>query len=174
MSLENLELKARCHDLSAAHDKAITIASQWQWRRVQSDTYFAVPEGKMKLREVEDAAAELITYHRPAQAHAKYSAYQIYRTEAAESLINTLKNLFPVEMVIRKTRTLFLWKEVRIHLDEVEGLGDYIEFEAVITNHAGRDQARTHLKQLQIAFDISVEDLCAVGYYELLQQRTHG
>lgn len=127
----------------------------------------------MKLRQVEDAAAELITYRRPAQADAKFSAYQIYRTEAAEALINALKILFPVEMVIRKTRTLFLWEGVRIHLDEVQGLGDFIEFEAVITNPAGRDQARTHLNQLQIAFDIAVADLCAVGYYELLQQRIH-
>jgi adenylate cyclase class 2 len=96
----------------------------------QLDTYFRVRQGRLKLRE-KDRGAELIYYERSDQAIDRESNYRIVQIEDSEALKDALAAALGVLVSVEKSRRLLLWHEVRIHLDEVPGLGSCLELEAV-------------------------------------------
>jgi predicted adenylyl cyclase CyaB len=105
----------------------------------QTDTYFPARQGRLKLRVIHEAAAELIWYARPDEGGVRGSVYHITPVANPASLKETLAEGLGVRGEVRKTRELWLWHNVRIHLDEVDGLGTFVEFEAVID--AANDEA---------------------------------
>jgi adenylate cyclase, class 2 len=166
--VQNLELKARCNDLDRAGRVAEELGAVWQWKKSQTDTYFHTPQGKLKLREVESQPAELIAYHRSASTEVRESDYLIYFAEKADALKSTLAMVMGVDRTVRKVRSLYLYQHVRIHLDQVEALGSFIEFEAVITRPQDVQPSRLLLDVWVERFAIAEADRVAVGYYELL------
>jgi adenylate cyclase class IV len=166
-AVQNLEFKARCADLDRAGRVAEGLGAVWQWKRSQTDTYFHAPQGKLKLREVEGQPAELIAYHRSAAIEVRESDYLIYYTERADALKATLAMVMGVDRTVRKVRTLYLYHHVRIHLDRVEALGSFIEFEAVISRPEQIEPSRLLLDEWIERFAIKEADRVAVGYYEL-------
>lgn len=169
-TLQNLEIKAHYHDLQEAAQIAAAIGASKEWSRRQSDTYFRVSQGKLKLREEEGPRAELIAYRRPVQAEAKTSEYLLYPLDNPLLLKEVLSAAMPVELVVQKIRTLYLWHNVRIHLDVVEQLGSFIEFEAVLSEKEGPKLSRKRLDYLTKQFVIKASDMIQIGYYELLNQ----
>jgi adenylate cyclase, class 2 len=97
------------------------------------------------------------------------SDYHIFYTNAADDLLAVLSQSLGIDVRIIKKRTLFLWKNVRIHLDCVEGLGDFIEFEAVLNSDYHQQQAQEDLAFLKNLFTIVEKDLIGSGYYELVK-----
>lgn len=134
---------------------------------VQRDTYFAAERGRLKLREEAGAAARLIAYERPDRDSPRESRYRIVPVEHPEELNVALGDALGIEVVVRKERRLFLWRGVRIHLDRVEGLGDYLEFEAVLGKDLDLAAAEERIDSLRSAFEIEEADLIAGGYAEL-------
>jgi predicted adenylyl cyclase CyaB len=119
---------------------------------IQVDTYFPVPRGRLKLREIESAGrltAELIQYDRPDIAGARTSTYQ--RINAAPGLKPALLAALGELVTVRKRRTVAIWQSTRIHLDEVEGLGQFIEVETVL------DEAEGDAERGQTEYDDVVE-----------------
>jgi adenylate cyclase class IV len=105
----------------------------------QIDTYFRVPHGRLKLREIDAAgehSAELIQYHRPDDPGARTSTYRRISVdpEQAESLKAALCDALGELVTVRKQRTVAIWRSTRIHLDQVEGLGQFVELETVLGN----------------------------------------
>lgn len=106
----------------------------------QTDTYFHCNTGRLKLRQIaeisadgcERASAELIGYRRADDAGFRGSDYVVSRVHDAATLLACLSGSLGVRCVVRKRRDLLLWHNVRIHLDDVEGLGAFLEFEAVV------------------------------------------
>ncbi|MGQ9697706.1 MAG: class IV adenylate cyclase, partial [Armatimonadota bacterium] len=135
----NLETKARCRDLAEARRRAIQLGATEQWTRRQVDTYFAVPKGRLKLRRQEDAPAELIYYNRPDTLDARWSTYRIVTVTRAAELGNLLAEALGVLAHVDKTRSLLLYRNTRIHLDRVHGLGDFVELEPVIRGQSDED-----------------------------------
>jgi len=168
--MQNLELKARCGDLHAAAGIAAEIGAELIWTHWQSDTYFQVPQGKLKLREVEDQPAELIAYQRRQGAEARISDYILYQVEDPALLKRILATSLTEELIVSKQRTLYQWHNVRIHLDQVQGLGTFIEFEAVLKRPEDAETSQELLQFLKTKFAIRKEELVPVGYYELLKQ----
>jgi adenylate cyclase class IV len=179
----NIELKARLHDLRAARQTATRLATDFLGIQQQIDTYFHCPEGRLKLREtayLDPVAAssplataraassrnELIWYDRPDDAHAKQSDYQLIEVSAHRA--RQLKHEMGIRVIVIKRREVFLHRNVRIHLDEVYGLGEFIEFEAVlgwgIDDEAGHEQ----VAYLQQQFDLAPSDLLSGSYADLL------
>lgn len=167
--MQNLELKARYHDLEKAAELAETLGATHEWTRQQIDIYFRVPAGKLKLRCVNGHDAELIAYQRPAVADAKVSDYIVHSEKNADSLERVLSHILPVEARIVKQRTLYLWNNVRIHLDHVEQLGVFIEFEAVLGKAEDVTASRQRIEFLSTHFAIQKKNLVTVGYFELLK-----
>jgi len=183
----NLELKARCADLDAARARAKAVATAWLGLDEQTDTYFrttasearseAEPSGgagvgRLKLRESSLSGAQLIPYLRPDQPAARRSDYVVIPVPEPARTRELLASLLGVHRVVRKRREIALYQNVRIHLDRVDGLGDFVELEAVWDGSAaGEAEQRAKLAFLREQLAIRDADLVAVSYEGLLDAR---
>jgi adenylate cyclase class 2 len=169
--MTNIELKARCADLGHAEETTRELGAVFKWRHHQIDSYFGVQKGRLKIREVEDRPAELISYNRANEPYARPSEYTIYATEHGENLKEVLAKTLGVTVTVDKIRALYLLQNVRIHLDEVSRLGTFIEFEAVITEDDDEiPKAEEMLGRLRHEFRIEEKDLVPLSYADLLLQ----
>lgn len=163
--MRNIELKAKLpsFELALAACKAIGAAPQGDIYQV--DTYFDVPHGRLKLREANPGQTELVHYHRPDVAGAKGCEYTL------ESVDHTIKPMLAAALgiltVVEKVRTLYLWENVRIHLDRVEGLGDFLEFEAVQPPGALDEDGYKKLTFLSDQFTIDEHDHLTHSYLDM-------
>jgi predicted adenylyl cyclase CyaB len=169
----NLELKARYVDHVGAETVLEKLGATREWSLRQVDTYFVVPRGRLKLREQEGRdAAELIAYDRPNETAVRASDYQLVSVSDPIALKLALTRTLGVRVVVAKQRTLWMWHNVRIHLDHVESLGTFLEFEAVLASpDEPEGPSRERLNQLTCALQIRDEDRIAASYSDLLESR---
>lgn len=169
--MRNIEIKARYPDLEIAEAHARRIAGERPHTRLrQLDTYFKVPAGRLKLREIEgtEKKAELIFYHRPDQKGPKRCDYQLAPVADPAPLKHLLATAFGVRVIVDKERTVYLYKNVRIHLDRVRGLGTFLEFEAVMEDGVPDAAGRALLDSLLLEFGITGDQLLETSYCDLL------
>ena len=132
----NLELKARDADPEATLARCLALGAVEVGVLVQRDTYFAGRDGRLKLREQDGEQPELIAYRRPDSSGASESTYVLAPVADADAMAEALDAGLGATVVVSKQRRLLLWEGVRIHLDDVEGLGSFVEFEAVGVSRA--------------------------------------
>jgi adenylate cyclase class IV len=164
----NLEIKAVDRDPLATLQAALALGAEDRGRLHQRDTYFHAVQGRLKLREAPPEPAELIAYARAELAGPKVSLYRVVQVADHLALIDALSDSLGVRVVVEKARRLLLWRNVRIHLDRVEGLGDFVELEAVAASPGGLEVERDRVEQLREALGIADEHLVAHGYADLL------
>jgi len=165
--MRNIELKARLRDLEAARRVAAAVATEYVGIQLQTDTYFVCPQGRLKLREIEGAVAQLVWYARSDQPGPKASDYQLVTIPDAGGLKAALTAAWGVWTVVRKRREIYLHHNVRIHLDEVDGLGQFLEFEAVLSDVVDDAQGHVQLRQLSEQFGLRPEDLLEGSYSDM-------
>ena len=170
MSL-NLEMKAKLSSADAAHDVARRVADGPPRILKQTDTYFSVGIGRLKLRQCTDVGDELIYYLRPDLAGNKQCMYWRCPVESSEQTRKNLGEACGIDATVRKTRTLLFRENVRIHIDCVDGLGDFLEFEAVLTEESDRSRSQALLDMLAQAFNLRPEQYMRQSYRELVQLR---
>lgn len=160
----NIELKASDPDPAQSLEVCGRIGASDEGVLRQRDTYFSVPHGGLKLREQVPGSPHLIQFERPDLPEERESRYRIVCVDDAETLRDALGAAIGVTGAVEKSRHLFLWQSVRIHLDTVEGLGSFIELEAVAP--AGSDLTHEHrlVAELRAAFSITDDRVCATGY----------
>jgi homotetrameric cytidine deaminase len=163
----NIELKARDANPEATLARCQALGVEDQGTLKQRDTYFTARGGRLKLREQGDGASELIAYRRPDDRAATQSAYVRAPVTAPSELREALDAALGTVDVVLKRRRLLLWEGVRIHLDEVTGLGSFIEFEAVLPDAGSPEEAHAKVARLKSELSISDEMLVAVGYVDL-------
>ena len=129
-----------------------------------------MPRGRLKLREEEGAPPCLIAYERPDVRGQKESRYRIVEIHDADGLREALAATLGIRVVVSKERRLFVLDGVRIHLDRVDGLGDFIEFEGVVGSDGNGDLERFEklLTELSRSFGIREGDLLEGSYSDLL------
>jgi len=127
----NLEVKAIDPDPQATLAAAIEFGAQDQGELPRRDTYFHAVQGRLKLREAPPRPAELIAYARAELAGPKVSLYRVVPVADHVALVDALGDSLVVRVVVEKVRRLLLWRNVRIHLDRVADLGDFVEIEAI-------------------------------------------
>lgn len=161
----NLELKVGCDDAGLARVRARLEATGLPLRTlVQVDTYFAVPSGRLKLREIAPAvgadaqSAELIAYTRPDRSGPRWSAYHRVPVAAADAktLKAALAGTVGVLTEVVKTRTVGLRGRTRIHLDEVRNLGAFVELETVVV---GEDDGGANEELAETAAFLGLDQL---------------
>ncbi|MCX6120651.1 MAG: class IV adenylate cyclase [Ignavibacteriales bacterium] len=163
---QNLELKARISSVSEAVRAAHRLNAHAKGVLQQRDIYYRVPRGRLKLRIIKDRSAELIFYNRPNKKGSRYSDYVVLPVDDA-ILTNALCTAaFGQKVIVEKKRRLFLYKNSRIHLDEVRGLGTFIEFE-VLVNY-GKRQAQKLLDVLSKEFAIKPAAVIGISYSDML------
>jgi adenylate cyclase class IV len=133
--------------------------------------YFAVANGRLKLRETEGEPAVLIWYSRPNQVESRTSRYHLVPAPDPLLLKDALSAAQGIRTVVAKRRELYLYHNVRIHLDEVESLGSFLEFEAVLEPGESEEEGHRLLAELRQHFRIEDEALIADSYVDL-QLRT--
>jgi predicted adenylyl cyclase CyaB len=129
---KNIEIKAKVHDSAKLRLRAEEISRTPAQVIFQEDTFFCTLRGRMKLRVIGNDRGELIFYQRADQNGAKESDYVISVTTEPHSLKEVLTGAYGVQGVIRKRRELYLVGQTRIHIDEVEGLGEFVELEYIM------------------------------------------
>lgn len=164
----NLEVKAIDPDPHATLRAALDMGAEDQGLMLQRDTYFHAVIGRLKLREAPPNPAELIAYDRAELAGPKVSLYRVVQVADHLALIDALTDSLGVRCVVEKARRLLLWRNVRIHLDRVTGLGHFVELEAVATAPGGLDVERDRVEELRQVLGIADERLVARGYADLV------
>ncbi len=165
---QNVEIKARVADPVLFRNTATTLTKSDGEVIHQTDTFYTVPKGRLKLRDFGDGRGELIRYQRPDASGPKVSDYAISRTNDPDGLAHLLAGALPVLGVVRKTRTLFLAGRTRIHLDQVEGLGWFMELEVVLTGDGSIEDGQDETHRLMDKLGIGQEDLVQGAYLDLL------
>ena len=163
---ENVELKARFPDHGAAEDILEGMGARFEGTEKQVDTYFVVPRGRLKLREIEGLPSELIYYERVESGERRDCLYQIYRSEKSRDLKKLLEACLGGWTEVRKIRKVYRLENVKINLDEVEGLGRFIEFEVSVEGDPGG--ADDVVNSLVDRFGISPVDVVLESYSDLL------
>lgn len=173
----NIELKARLRSAASAEAVARRLG-RFAAEMRQVDAYFAIPpeRGRLKLREIDGRHAELIAYARPDHGAARRSDYRRVplAPETAAELKAALSTAVGLRQIVSKVRRLYLAGDVRIHLDEVEGLGAFVEFEAVLDQPGERldeTAGRRRVAELAAAFEIAPADCVAHSYGDLMEVR---
>jgi adenylate cyclase class 2 len=163
-----VELKARYEDLGKA--RALLAGGEHVGTYRQVDTYFALGEKRLKVRSVEgQREGQLIYYERPDEGGPKESRVTLAPLPDARAILEILRRVFPVQAEVRKTREIHRYRGVQVHLDTVQGLGRFVEFEKVLGDEGGREEGRRELEDLRRYLQIPDEDLMASSYSNLVE-----
>jgi adenylate cyclase class 2 len=166
-----IELKARVGDHEFLRKKLSALGAKHVGTFQQTDLYFKVPEGRLKLREVkDDNTAELIYYERENIAGPKSDNAFILRIQEPEELKKILKKILTPFIVIEKVREIYNYQQTQIHLDTVKKLGKFIEFERQTDDDPKRiEKDRLILEKLMDRLEIDQSNLESLSYSDLVQ-----
>jgi len=165
----NIELKARVAGLAAVRARLGAMPRLGEHFLIQTDTFFFVKRGRLKLRQLDDGTGELIFYERPDQAEAKLSRYERMPCEDPRVVLRTLSIALGVRGVVRKRRHVILVGNTRVHLDEVDRLGSFVELEVVLGRHESISSGNKTAADLFHALGIPASDLVSCAYIDLLE-----
>ena len=164
----NIEIKARAEDLARKRELAGRLADGPPEVIRQQDTFFPCIKGRLKLRYLAEDRGELIAYRRADVAGTKQSDYLLSRTTEPEALRAVLAEALGTGTVVTKTRLLYLVGQTRVHLDEVEGLGTFLELEVVLADGQAVEEGHRIAREIMAALEVREEDLVEGAYADLL------
>lgn len=165
----NIEIKARSHHPARQRELAAGLADGSPTTLQQQDTFFPCATGRLKLRQLADDRGELIAYERADVAGTKQSDYLLAHTTEPAALRAALAAALGTGIVVTKTRLLYLVGQTRIHLDEVEGLGSFLELEVVLADGQSPDEGHRIAREIMAALEVREEDLIQGAYADLLK-----
>ena len=167
----NIEIKARVADLGALAARTAAIADSGPVEIPQDDTFFRCDNGRLKLRAFADGRGELIFYRRADADGPKVSFYVLSPTESPDTLREALTLANGQEGRVVKHRTLFLVGRTRVHLDRVQGLGDFMELEVVLSDGESPEDGVREAQALMARLGIGPDSLVTGAYHDLLRAR---
>lgn len=164
----NIEIKARIASIQSLAHKAATIALGNPVEILQDDTFFLCQAGRLKLRAFANGTGELIFYRRVNAKGPKESFYQLAPTNAPDDLRKALSLAYGQSGRVKKHRTLFLVGRTRIHLDRVEGLGDFLELEVMLEDDEAVEVGEREAYEIMAKLGVSRSQLIEGAYVDLL------
>ncbi len=167
----NIEVKARVRDLNSLRARAQELSGSPAKLIPQADTFFVTPRGRLKLRELGPASGQLVYYERDDRDGPKRSDYRIVETADVAGLRETLSLALGVRGVVKKIRSLYLIGQTRLHIDEVEGLGNFMELEVVLSPGQSDAEGIAIADRLMAELGVEAGDLLEGAYMDLLEQR---
>jgi predicted adenylyl cyclase CyaB len=164
----NVEIKARCTEPAPIRNYLLSNQAEFKGTDEQTDTYFLVRQGRLKLREG-NIENNLIYYERNDQSGPKKSQFSLVRVEDANGLKEALSKSIGIKTVVKKQREIYYIRNVKFHIDKVPGLGSFVEIEA--GNHLA-DLSQEELKKqcdfYMNQFGIKENELIDVSYSDML------
>ncbi|XP_066999741.2 adenylate cyclase CyaB [Anabrus simplex] len=169
--LRNVEIKARVKDLAGIIFEAKLLSGSGGEVIKQTDTFFLVPSGRLKLRNIEGKHSELIYYDRPDGDGPKLSQYEKCDVNEPSKLCSVLTRALGERGTVKKTRYLFMVGQTRVHIDQVEGLGNFMELEVMLSEDQSLEDGQNIAHALMKKLGVNKEDLIAGAYMDLLLQK---
>jgi adenylate cyclase, class 2 len=170
---KNYELKVKLHNYDVAKWKADNYIHRYKNKQhffeEQKDIYYYKVEGKrLKLRIINNEYGCLIYYDRKDKKEKRVSKYFLSDTKNPFELDKILRKFFRVQLVVNKTREIFIVKNLRIHLDRIQGAGIFLEFEIIYSN---LNEAKIKMKELMKYFNIKRKDFIKESYSDLILKK---
>ena len=165
----NIEIKARVRHFDEIRVRAEKLSAQPVEVIPQEDTFFKTSQGRLKLRVLSEDKGQLIYYIRPDQDGPKRSYYHLSLTSDPENLRRVLELAYEVRGVVRKTRYLYLVGQTRVHLDDVEGLGQFMELEVAMEDGQSDAEGQAIAEELMAALGVERSDLLEGAYMDMLE-----
>ena len=165
---KNIEIKAKVRNIEVLRSKIEDLYNIKAENIFQVDTFFNIEKGRLKLRTFSNTKGELIYYLRNNSAGPKRSDYFIYKTDNSEELKKLLEISLGIRGVVRKKRLLYLVENTRIHLDEVEELGSFLELEVVLNPEQNENEGKQIAKGFMRKLELDEKDLIDLAYIDLL------
>jgi len=168
----NIEFKAKVDDFSLYKSVLKDCKAKFQGEDHQIDTYFLVPQGRLKLRQgsIEN---NLIFYNREDVAGSKRSDIDLYPVNDSEKLLGLLDHALGKFITVDKKREIYWIENIKIHLDTVKQLGTFVEVEAIDFDGSGSvEQLQKQCDEIQTRFNITSEQMLSVSYSDLLMELT--
>jgi len=171
--MKNIEIKYRLAKRSEISQFLQTLTEVQFIKTIQqTDIYYQVSRGRLKLRIESPDNARLIYYERENLSTARQSDYLLFPVPRPEHLNDLLTQALGEKITVRKERSLFMYRNVRIHLDRVKQLGDFLEFESIINDETPAEQAAQNLQNIQeILAHFEMVPLSG-SYADLLRDKT--
>jgi predicted adenylyl cyclase CyaB len=166
----NIEIKARVEELGDVRKKVASLATGPSQVVDQRDTFFHVTRGRLKVRAFADGSGELIAYDRANERGPRQSTYTRVDCHDVAALCEALSGVLQVRGVVSKHREVFMVGRTRIHLDEVENLGSFVELEVVLADGESPDAGQLEARGLLESLNIPESDLIADAYIDLLER----
>ncbi len=166
---KNIEIKARCKDLKKVRKLLKQLSARLEGIDIQTDTFFRVARGRLKMRESSLYGALLIPYVRTDSKGPKKSEYTLIQTPDVLKTKKLLSRILGVRGVVEKKREIYIYKNVRIHLDQVKNLGTFIEFEAVVSPHDNEYDSHSNIEHLMNYLHVKEKDLISGAYIDILE-----
>ena len=168
----NVEIKARLADPGATRRLAAEAADGPPQVLEQTDTFFRVPAGRLKLRELRAGPAELIFYRRPDTHEPSESHFERVAVPDAAALRGVLASALGVAGTVAKRRLLYRVGRTRVHLDEVEGLGHFLELEVEMAPGEPGEAGAREAGHLMRRLGIPESALVAEAYVDLIRSQS--
>ena len=163
----NIEIKARVADPARQRELTERLTTEPPTVLHQQDTFFPCAHGRLKLRRLAEDRGELIAYRRADVAGTKQSDYLLAHTTEPEALRAVLAEALGTGVVVTKTRHLYLVGQTRVHLDEVEGLGSFLELEVVLAEGQPPEEGHRLAREIMAALEVREEDLIEGAYADM-------
>ena len=166
--MKNLEIKQSLNDFRDITSRLRELKAHYKGQLLQTDTYYFSSNGRLKIRETNNKKFEIISYQRPNKKKEKISDYQIAKINKND--LKTSKNIYGFlgeKIIVKKKRNLWIYKHTRIHLDEVNKLGKFLELETVIKD-IDTKQARLEQNELKQKLNLSKNNNLKYSYSDLI------
>jgi predicted adenylyl cyclase CyaB len=164
--MKNLEIKARFENLKKLEKLLQKIGARKTETMHQIDTYFHVPKGRLKLRELAKNSAYLVYYERSDKTTKRFSNYYTYDINDQKKFKELFERVLGVKVTIDKKRLLYMYKNARIHVDIVKNLGTFMEIEVEVKK--GNKQAKNLMEEILQHLKIPKSDFIKESYSDLI------
>ncbi len=168
----NIEIKVRANDLQRVETLLRNIESVRDGGLLeQRDVFLPCSTGRLKLRFQNDQGTQLILYNRSDEARLRASEYQLFDIENGEAFLAVAESAWGPQPEVRKTRHLYWVDNIRVHLDEVAGLGSFVELEAVVDDEHSEAACHEAAQHLLRALGLDASRPESRAYVDLLERR---
>lgn len=164
--MQNVEFKAELRDLALARMLATSVGARFVEHLWQTDTYYKLADGRLKKRVTEGHPTEYIFYHRENSSRPRLSKFNIYTESEALARFGSLD--IPAWVLVRKAREVYMHANTRIHLDMVDRLGMFIEFEAMVSPSCNLAKCYASVDRLRRDLGPAIGEPVATSYSDLL------
>ncbi|HHH52666.1 MAG TPA: CYTH domain-containing protein [Bacteroidetes bacterium] len=166
--MKNVEIKAKCFEPEKVEKVLLENGADYKGLDHQTDTYFNVRTGRLKMRQG-NIEKSLIYYDRPNRKGPKQSTFNLYKSDNLEELKPLLESSLGIMVEVKKHRKIFFIDYVKFHIDEVEGLGSFVEIEAGdLDNTKSVTELREKCDYYMRLLEIKEENLVNISYSDML------